>query len=72
MFQDLYWCETRLYHVPLAFQCLYGCSNKRKENGDREYEMMGEGVVDCCVKRASCKYIRKWAFLTWTLECTLE
>ena len=26
--------EARLYYVPLAFQCLYGRSNERGENGD--------------------------------------
>ena len=24
-------CERRLYHVPSAFQCVYGCSNERSE-----------------------------------------
>ena len=27
-------CETRLYHVPLAFQSVYGCCNERCENFD--------------------------------------
>ena len=26
----------RLHHVPLTFQRLYGCSNERSENEDRE------------------------------------
>ena len=25
-----------VYHVPLAFQCIYGCSGERSENGDGE------------------------------------
>ena len=25
-----------MYHVPLAFQCIYGCSDERGENGDGE------------------------------------
>ena len=25
-----------MYHVSLAFQCIYGCSDKRGENGDKE------------------------------------
>ena len=25
-----------MYHVPLAFQCMYGCSDERGENGDRK------------------------------------
>ena len=24
MFQDQYWCETNMYHLPMAFQCIYG------------------------------------------------
>ena len=32
------WCETKVYHVPLAFQCIYGCSDERGENGDGEEE----------------------------------
>ena len=36
MFQDRLWCETGVYYVPLAFQCIYGCSNERDENGDGE------------------------------------
>ena len=24
MFQDHRWCETGVYHVPLAFECIYG------------------------------------------------
>ena len=34
-----------VYHVPLDFQCIYGCSNERGENGDEEEgnEMSGEG-----------------------------
>ena len=27
-----------MYHVPLVFQCIYGCSDERKENGDVEEE----------------------------------
>ena len=27
------WQETMLPHVPLALQCLYGCSDERSENG---------------------------------------
>ena len=27
---------TRLYHVSLAFQCIYGCSGKGGENRDGE------------------------------------
>ena len=27
---------TRLYHVLLAFKCVYGCSNERGENRDGE------------------------------------
>ena len=27
-----------MYHVPLAFQCIYGCSDERGENGDGEEE----------------------------------
>ena len=23
-----------MYHVPLAFQCIYGCSDERGEDGD--------------------------------------
>ena len=34
------WCETGLY-VPLAFQCKYGCSDERGENGDGE-----EGILE--------------------------
>ena len=26
--------ETGLYHVPLAFQCIYECSDERGEDGD--------------------------------------
>ena len=29
-------CETGVYHVSLAFQCTYRCSDKRGENGDEE------------------------------------
>ena len=29
-------CETRLCHVPLTLQCVYGCSDERNENGDEE------------------------------------
>ena len=25
-----------MYHVPLAFQCIYGCSDARSENKDGE------------------------------------
>ena len=25
-----------MYHVPLAFQYMYGCSDKRGENGDEK------------------------------------
>ena len=27
---------TAVHHVPSAFQCIYGCSDKRCENGDGE------------------------------------
>ena len=36
MFQDRYWCNTRAYHIPLPFQCTYGHSDERGENGDEE------------------------------------
>ena len=26
--------DTGLHYVPLAFQCIYGCSDERGENGD--------------------------------------
>ena len=29
-------CETRLYHIPLAFQYMYGLSEERSENKDGE------------------------------------
>ena len=28
------WCETGVYHVPLAFQCICECSDKGGENWD--------------------------------------
>ena len=28
--------ESGVYHVPLTFQCIYGCSNGRGENGEGE------------------------------------
>ena len=28
------WGETGLHHVPLAFQCIYRCSDERGKNGD--------------------------------------
>ena len=40
MFHDLQWCEARMYHIPLAFQYVNGCSNERGENGD---EILREG-----------------------------
>ena len=27
-----------MYNVPLTFQCIYGCSNEKSENGDGEEE----------------------------------
>ena len=34
-----------MYHVPLAFHCIYGCRNERVENGDgkevREWRLPG-------------------------------
>ena len=27
-------CETGVYHVPVAFQCIYGCNDEGCENGD--------------------------------------
>ena len=36
MVQDLKRSETGLYHVPLAFQCIYRWSDERGKNGDRE------------------------------------
>ena len=36
--------ETRLYHVPVALQNIYGCNDKRGENGDgNENEISGGG-----------------------------
>ena len=29
-----YWSETGVHHAPLVFQCIYGCSDGRGENGD--------------------------------------
>ena len=29
-------CEIGVYHVPLAFQCIYRCSDERDQNGDGE------------------------------------
>ena len=34
MFQNRHWHETGVYHVALAFQFIYGCSNKGGENRD--------------------------------------
>ena len=36
VFQNLKWCETRFYHVHLAFQRIYsyGCNHERGESGD--------------------------------------
>ena len=42
VFQDREWCETRLYHVPLALQCIYGWSDERGENEDGS-EIFGVG-----------------------------
>ena len=27
-----------MYHIPLAFQYIYGCSDERNEDGDRKNE----------------------------------
>ena len=37
--------ETMLYHVPLALQCVYGCSKEGSENGNGEdgCEIFGGG-----------------------------
>ena len=37
--------ETGVYHVPLAFQCIYGCSDEGGEDLDREEgsEISGRG-----------------------------
>ena len=29
-------CKTRLYEVPLALQCVYGCNDERDDDGDGE------------------------------------
>ena len=30
------WGETGAYHVPLAVQCIYGCSDEGGEDGERK------------------------------------
>ena len=34
MAYDQYWCEIGVNHVPLALQCIYGCSDEGGENRD--------------------------------------
>ena len=50
MFQISKWCETRFYHVQMALQRVYRCSNERGEN-DREdgSEVSGRGESGDCL-----------------------
>ena len=34
MIQDRERCETRVYHVPFTYKCIYGSSNEGCRNGD--------------------------------------
>ena len=49
MFQNLQCYESRVYHILLALQCVYGCSDERDENGngDDESEISVVGEAFC-------------------------
>ena len=57
-----------MHHVPLAFQCIYGCSDERGENGDgkegRKWRLPGllyaDDLVQCDELKKNLRAMVRW------------
>ena len=72
MFQDRHWCETGVYHVPMGFQCIYGCSDEGSDRDGEEGKLPGHLYIDDLVSSSESEEDLRVKLGRFLLSCVRE